>query len=109
MNISQQAIEHIKSLLFIAEELRESGIAVYRHSYYPMVFGSFTLELGKPHSRILFVWDGKESNFSISFAALENQNENSHWDHNLNLSLPGGEGVYQEITSHAVAMISANK
>ncbi len=108
MNITQQAIEHLKSLLFIAEELRESGIAVYRHSYYPMAFGGFTLELGNPHNRVLFEWDGKESILSISLATLKNQNENPDWVHDANISLPGGEGIYQEIASNAETMISSS-
>ena len=109
MNITEQSIEHLKALLFIAEELREAGIAVLQHSYHPMAFGSFILEVGKPHSKVLFEWDGKESILSISFARLTNQNENPEWVHDAKISLPDGEGIYQEIASNAEELISDNR
>jgi hypothetical protein len=106
MKLAEESIVHLRGLLRIAEDLRAEGIALYGHEYHPMSFGSFSVEFGRPHYRVLCQWDGKESLLSVSFAEVQNSNAPRKWTHDANISLPGGEGVYEEIASNVHAMVT---
>lgn len=105
MAIAEKSIQHIRNLLNIAEDLKLEGIALYEHAYHPLSFGSFSVEFGKPHDRVLCQWDGKESILSLSFSEITNQTAPREWTHDADISLPRGEGLYQEIASNVLTMI----
>jgi hypothetical protein len=42
-------------------------------------FGSWTLEVGRRHRRILLAWDGKESSLGLSVRTVESWNVASDW------------------------------
>ena len=106
MELSDQSIAHLRDLLRITEELQAEGIALYGHAYHPMSFGGFSVEFGRAHYRVLCQWDGKESVLSISFAEPANANAPGKWTHDANISLPGGEGLYEEIASNVHTMVA---
>ena len=106
MELADQSIAHLRGLLRITEDLRAEGIALYGHAYHPMSFGSFSVEFGRAHYRVLCQWDGKECVLSVSFAELTNTNAPKKWTHDANISLPGGEGVYEEIASNVHTMVA---
>ncbi len=106
MELADHSIQHLERLLRIAEQLRSEGITLYGHEYHPLSFGSFSVEFGKPHYRVLCQWDGKESVLSVSFAEVKNQSAPRQWTHDANISLPGGEGVYEEIASNVETMVA---
>jgi hypothetical protein len=106
MELAEHSIEHLERLLGIAKELAGGGITLYGHEYHPLSFGSFAVEFGKPHYRVLCQWDGKEAVLSVSFAEVKNQTAPRQWTHDANISLPRGEGVYEEIASNVETMVA---
>lgn len=106
MELADQSIAHLRELLRVTEDLRAKGIALYGHEYHPMSFGGFSVEFGRAHYRVLCQWDGKESLLSVSFAGLANANAPRKWTHDADISLPGGEGVYDEIASTVHTMVA---
>jgi len=60
MSLADNSIQHLRMLIKISGELKDEGIALYCHEYHSMSFGSFSVEFGKPHYRVLCNWDGKD-------------------------------------------------
>jgi hypothetical protein len=106
MELAKDSVQHLERLLGIAKELASEGIALYGHEHHPLSFGSFSVEFGKPHHLVLCHWDGKESVLSISFAKVKNQIAPRRWTHDAYISLPDGEGVYEEIASNVKTMVA---
>ena len=81
-------------------------IALYEHHYHPHAFGSFVLVLGRAHERVRFSWDGRECILSISFGTVSSKNASAAWTHGTDISLPNGQGLYEEIASSAAQMLA---
>jgi hypothetical protein len=103
MNAAGTSIQHLRELLTLAEELAKGGITLYAHEYHPLSFGSFSVEFGRPHYRVLCQWDGKESILAVSFAELTNQGQRGEWIHDAYISVPGDD-VYAEIAKNVSTM-----
>jgi hypothetical protein len=106
MSERRAAIEHLESLTSILKELAPQGIELYEHRYHPQAFGSFELVLGRSHEHIKFIWDGRDSVLSVSFATVTNENANPSWTHDANISLPNGDGLFAEIASNVEQMLA---
>ncbi len=62
-----------------AERLAGSDLAIYGIAYDYLHFGSWTIELGRRHRRLLVQWDGKESLLSCSVTAAPNSQAPRAW------------------------------
>jgi hypothetical protein len=106
MAVNQAAIHHFESLSRILRELGQEAIELCEHRYHPDAFGSFELVVSRGHTRLKFTWDGRDSLLSVGFANFQNKNAAAPWIHDANFSLPRGEGVYAEIASQSVSMLT---
>ena len=106
MDGPQASIRHLKMLLWLAEVLAKNGISLYAHEYRPLSFGSFSVEFGRPHYRVLCQWDGRDSNLAVSFAHLTNQSHQSQWIHDANIRV-SADDVFAEIASNVLTMLPA--
>lgn len=106
MTVDLAAIDHLESVARILRELGNEAIELFEHHYHPQAFGSFELVVGRGHERLKFTWDGRDSILSVSFASSLNKNRPAPWIHDADFSLPKGEGVYAEIASQTVDMLS---
>ena len=66
MNDAESSARFMLALATFSSSLSESGIAIYGVAYDLLHFGSWTIEVGKRHSRFLLQWDGKEAVLSLS-------------------------------------------
>ena len=66
---SEEALQHLRRVVSLAERLRAYSIAVYAYQYNYLAFGSWSLVAGNRHRRVRLTWDGKE--FLLSCAASE--------------------------------------
>ena len=55
------------------------GITVYERSYSHEAFESWSVVAGKPHHRMRFSWDGKESYLGIAESEFTNSSSNPEW------------------------------
>lgn len=106
MTEARGPIAHLESLTGILRQLEPQKIALYEHQYHPQAFGSFVLVLGHAHERVKFSWDGREFILSISFGTFPNKNGSASWTHDADISLPKGNGLYEEIASNATRMLA---
>ena len=95
------SLSHMKTLLGFLRELAQDGIALYEHHFLTQEFGNFTVILGLPHRRVKFAWDGRECLLSVAVGAFFNASGPGEWVHEMDVSLPNGEGLYEEIASNA--------
>ena len=106
MTVDLAAIHHLESVAGILRELGNEAIELFEHNYHPQTFGNFELVVGRGHERLKFTWEGRDSVLSVSFASFPNKNAPAPWTHDADFSLPNGEGVYAEIASQTVDMLS---
>jgi hypothetical protein len=106
MSDASASIAHFDSIVRILKDLASHKIALYEHHYHPQAFGSFVLVLGHAHERARFSWDGRECILSISFDAVPSKNASASWTHGRDVSLPNGQGLYEEIASNAAQMLA---
>jgi|SRR6185369_58115 len=104
-NMSNAAINHLRSLTRILEDLEEERIELFEYEYHPLAFGSFQIIVGRSHEKLKFTWDGRESILSVSFGSVTNKKDIPNWTHDADVSLPYGEGVFEEIASQSVYML----
>lgn len=72
-------MEHTELLNNLANECLEMGVTLYEHSYNYQAFGSWYLVVGKPHHRMRFSWDGKESYLGIVEAEFSYSGDVPEW------------------------------
>ena len=72
-------MEHTELLDDFANSCQQVGVTLYEHSYHYQAFGSWYVVVGKPHHRMRFSWDGKESYLGISEAEFCNSNSVPEW------------------------------
>ncbi len=80
-------MEHTELLNKLATQLEIIGLTLYEHAYYYQVFGSWHVIVGKPHDRMRFSWDGKESYLGVTQAQFSNSNSIPVWEPDLDNSL----------------------
>ena len=59
-----------EALAAFARRLAGKRVAIYGVAYDMLHFGSWTLEVGRRHRRILLAWDGKESSLGLSVRSV---------------------------------------
>ena len=64
---SIEASRHLAAVSAMAARLAPRSIAVFRHTYEYLSFGSWSLVVGNRHRRLRLQWDGKEG---ILFCAI---------------------------------------
>jgi hypothetical protein len=69
----------VAGLARLAADLAASDIAVYGIAYDFMHFGSWTIEAGRRHHRLLLRWDGRERTLSVSTASVPDARAQKHW------------------------------
>lgn len=96
------ASKHMETLLGFLGELSEKGVRLYEHHFNAQGFGSFYVVVGLPHDRLKFVWDGRDEILTVCVGKGRNASGPMAWVHEMNVSLPKGEGVYEEIVSNTL-------
>jgi hypothetical protein len=86
--VSSSHNEHFRQLHLLSGHMDLAGLTLYEHHYRYLGFGSFTIELGQPHKRLQYKWDGKERFLVCSTATLSGQGENPQWKEFSTLELP---------------------
>lgn len=59
------AITHLDRLLAVAQDVRDSYLAITRHEYYPLIAGNFLVEFTDARKVTQFEWDGVEGRLAI--------------------------------------------
>lgn len=95
-------LAHFDSLMWLLSELKAVGIELEMHQFNPASFGSFAVVLSRGRESARFVWDGRESLLTISIGPRGTNN----WTHDANISLPAGEGLFQEIASESENLLA---
>lgn len=106
MATSFDASKHMETLVVFLGELSEKGVRLYEHHFDAQAFGSFGVVVGLPHRRLKFVWDGRDEILNVSVANGPNASGPMAWVHDMNVSLPNGEGVYEEIASNTLDILA---
>lgn len=78
-HIALSAVEHLEQVAALAERLSRYGLTVFYHQYDDTAFGNFVLEIGRPHHRLRFVWDGRDSALVTSESGFQNQTSPASW------------------------------
>jgi len=99
MNLSECTIDHLKKVQRLASALNGNGIAILRHDYYALVFGSFTIVMGKLKRRLRFDWDGKEFFLNVSVADCSPLGIIDKWNQkeNVRFSSQGNVNPFEKI------------
>ena len=105
MTANQASAEHVRQLARLIEELASAGIDLYEHHYEQLSFGNFLIVVGRPHERVRFAWDGRDSVLAVACRRLTNLNGLEGWTHDAYISVPNGEGLWVEIASEAQSML----
>ena len=99
------SIQHLQSLLALIQTLASDGIAMESHQYDGIAFGNFALVLAKGHTKVRFLWDGKELILTVEYQKIQNKVVTGVWEHDAFISVPSGEAVFAEIGSNAETML----
>ncbi|WP_460240089.1 hypothetical protein [Aurantivibrio infirmus] len=75
----KELMEHFELLNKYINEWEEAGITLYEHSFNNQAFGSWYIVAGKPHHRLRFSWDGKESYLGIGESEFANSSSAASW------------------------------
>ena len=102
MSDRDPVLAHFDSLVWLLTELKAEGNELEEHQFNPASFGSFVIVLARGRKSARFVWDARESLLSIGFGARGAQS----WTHDANISLPAGDGLFQEIASEAENLLA---
>jgi hypothetical protein len=80
MDDSTESAVFADALAGFAKRLAASRVAIYGVAYDMLHFGSWTLEVGRRHRRVLLVWDGRESRLSLSVRGIsDSSNVDADW------------------------------
>ena len=69
----------VAGLVELAAALAASDIAVYGIAYDFLHFGSWTIEVGRRHHRLLLQWDGRETTLTVSKASVSDAHAQKQW------------------------------
>ncbi len=79
MSDAESSESFVSALATFSKRLATSGVAIYGIAYDFLHFGSWTIELGKRHGRLLLQWDGKESLMTCSEADVADSQNTRDW------------------------------
>jgi hypothetical protein len=79
MSDAAQSLSALVGINRLATGLAEQGLAIYGLAYDYLHFGSWTIEVGRRHKRILLQWDGKESLLVVSVAVVSDAQGSKDW------------------------------
>jgi len=63
---AESAIEHLKRVATLADQLKSLGFAIYEHHWDCLCFGSWTITAGRRKDCYEFGWDGREFFMSVA-------------------------------------------
>ena len=86
-NDIESSLGALETIIVLARNLAAVGITVYRCQYDFSAFGSWTLEAGSPHRRILLTRDGKNRKLEMATGRVQNAGATSTWDSEQELPL----------------------
>jgi hypothetical protein len=69
----------VAGLAGVAAAIAKADIAVYGIAYDFSHFGSWTIEAGRRHQRLLLQWDGRERTLIVSTASVSDAQAQKHW------------------------------
>ena len=72
-------MEHLERLNQLATECDSIGVTLYEYNYSYQSFGCWSITIGKPHQRMRFYWDGRESYFGIEESGFTNSSSSACW------------------------------
>ena len=99
------SIQHLQGLLRLLQALASEGIEMESHQYDGTAFGNFTLVVVKGHTKVRFLWDGKESILTVEYQKVQNEAVTGVWEHDAFISLPTAEAAFAEIGSNSETML----
>jgi hypothetical protein len=79
MNDSESSANFLSALSKFSASLSHSDLAIYSVGYNMEAFGSWTLELGNRHRRLLVHWDGREFILSVSRCEVADSRATKDW------------------------------
>lgn len=103
--MTNSSIQHLQSLLALLQMLDIEGIEMESHQYDGAAFGSFAMVLAKGHTKVRFLWDGKESILTVEYQKVQNRAVTGIWEHDAFISVPLVEAVFAEIGSNAETVL----
>jgi hypothetical protein len=103
---ARDSLSHMETLVGLLRELAGRGIALYEHRFDAQALGNFDVVLGVPHRRVKFTWDARDSLLSISVGKFQNASGPGDWVHEMDVDLPRGDGLYEEIASNVVDILA---
>lgn len=99
------SIQHLQRLVTLLQMLASEGIEMESHQYDGIAFGNLTLVLAKGHTKLRFLWDGKESILTVESQKVQSKVVTGIWEHDAFISVSSAEVVFAEIGSNAEAML----
>jgi hypothetical protein len=92
-------------LTSLESECDRQGTTLYEHSYSHQAFGSWSVIVGKPHHRMRFSWDGKESYLGIAESEFSNSSSSPDWQP-VFPSISGTQKSTAEVLSFIIKQLS---
>lgn len=103
--MTSSAIQHLQSLQALLQTLSPEGIEMESHQYDNVAFGNFALVLTKSHTKVRFLWDGRESILTVECQKVQNKGIPGLWEHDAFIKVPSAEAVFAEIGTNAEAIL----
>ena len=92
------------ALAAFSSRIAASGIGIYGVAYDFLHFGSWTIEVGRRHDRLLIQWGGKESLLTLSTGEMVDSSSPRDWKMLKELSV-GGEITEQRVLDLAADLV----
>ena len=103
--MTAHSIQHLQRLIALLQMLASDGIEMESHQYDGLAFGNFTLVLTKGHTKVRFLWDGKESILTVEYQKVRNKAVTEVWEHDAFISVSSAEAVFAKLGSNAETML----
>jgi len=103
--VTSSSIQHLQSLQALLQALSSEGIEMESHQYDGVAFGNFALVLAKGHTKVRFLWDGRESILTVECQKVQNKAITGIWEHDAFIKVASAESVFAEIGSNAEAIL----
>ena len=104
--LAKSSIRHLESIIWLATGMVEHDLAIFEHSYDALSFGNFTLVIGNAHTRVRFTWRSQECVLTLECSDFESRDSAALWEHEMDISLPKGEGLFPEIAGNALDILA---
>ena len=99
---SESSGKFLSALSKFSTSLSHSSLAIYSVGYNMEAFGSWTIELGKRHRRLLVHWDGRDFILSISRCEVADSRATKDWQ------LSADEQVDERLTNDELFKLAEN-